>query len=112
MGDGLAQSCARVRATSLSLLERLAANPTDAFAGATPYLTMLGQLVGGWSIVSQAVAAKRRIDEGDSDARLSAKIVTAQFYVEQLLPSGDALESAVLASADSLMSLGVDQFSS
>lgn len=111
MGELLAQSCGRVREVSVALIGRLSENPTDAFAGATPYLTMLGQLAGGWSIVGQAVAAHRRIEAGDTDERLAAKIVTAKFYVEQLLPSGDALEAAVLASGDTLMTLSAEQFS-
>ena len=110
MGNELASSAASVRATTSKLGERLASNPADAFAGATPYLRMLGQLVGGWSLVRQALAAQRRIDEGDSDQRLAAKLVTAAFYCEQLLPIAAAQEPAVLASSDVLMALTPEQF--
>lgn len=106
----LGSANAVVRATTAKLLARLSDNPADAFAGATPYLTMIGQLLGGWSLIRQAIAAQRRIDAGDDDARLAAKVVTATFYCEQLLPLVVSLEPAVLAPADTLMALGPDAF--
>lgn len=110
MGAALASANGTVRATTMKLVERLAANPADAFAGATPYLRMLGQLVGGWTLVSQAIAAQRRLDGGEQDDRLDTKLVTAGFYCEQLLPLAGAQEAAALASADALMTLTADQF--
>lgn len=110
LGESLAASTALVRSTTTNLLERLGENPADAFAGATPFATMLGQLVGGWSILRQAIAAHRRIESGDDDPRLRTKITTASFYIEQLLAIGDAQMSAVLAPAATLMSLTPEQF--
>ncbi len=101
-----------VRATTAKLLDRLAGNPADAFAGATPYLTMIGQLMGGWSMLRQAIAAQDRLDAGSDDPRLEAKLVTAAFYCEQLLPLTAALEPSVLASSDQLMALTPEQFAS
>lgn len=111
MGHALRISNDSVRATSAALLERLASEPADAFAGATPYLTMLGQHTGGWALVWQAIAANRRIAAGDDDPRLAAKLHTASFYCEQLLPQAAAQAPAVLASADALLALSVEQFS-
>ena len=110
MGSSLQSSSSTVRATTTKLVERLSSNPADAFAGATPYLKMLGQLVGGWTLVRQAIAAQRRLDEGEVDDRLDAKLVTASFYCEQLLPLAAAQVGAVLASADVLMQLRPEQF--
>jgi len=110
MGANLATSAATVRATTEKLLERLSSSPADAFAGATPYLRMLGQLAGGWALVLQALAAQRRIDGGDGDPRLEAKLVTARFYCDQLLPLTGAQEAAVLGQADVLMALSPEQF--
>lgn len=110
MGAALATAASTVRATTVKLLERTASSPGDAFAGATPYLRMLGTLVGGWSIVLQAQAAQRRIDDGESDDRLDAKLVTASFYCEQLLPQAAAQEAAVLAGLDVLTALDAERF--
>ncbi len=110
MGTTLRASNEVVRQTSATLLERLAARPADAFAGATPYLTMLGQHAGGWTLVRQALAANRRMADGDDDHRLAAKLHTAAFYCEQLLPLASAQAPAVLGSADALLALTVEQF--
>ena len=110
MGARLRSSTDRARHTTTQVLERLSTEPVDAFAGATPYLSMMGHLVGGWSLLRQAIAAQARIDDGQDDHRLSAKVMTATFYMEQLLPTGDAFESAVLAPASALMTLTPEQF--
>ncbi len=105
MGQALAEASTIVRATTTELMASLGADPIDAFAGATPYLKMLGQLTGGWSLVLQALAAQRRLDAGESDERLSAKILTADFYCEQLLPLAGAQRGAVVAPAGALTDL-------
>ena len=71
---------------------------------------MLGQLLGGWSIVRQALAAQRRIDAGDGDSRLTDKLVTADFYCQQLLPFAAAQEAAVLGGVDVLAAIDADNF--
>lgn len=111
MGSALDASNALVERTTASLLVMLGEQPVDTFAGATPFLRMLGQHLGAWSLVQQAIAATRRMDSGDTDPRLPAKVHTARFYCEQLLPIGAAQEAAVLGKADMLLSLGAEQFS-
>ncbi len=110
MGDALMETSAKVREVTVKVLERLGANPADAFAGATPYLTMLGELAGGWSIVMQANAAQSRIDQGETDERLAAKVVTAGFYCDQLLPLALGREASVLAPADVLSNFDATMF--
>ena len=66
---------------------------------------MLGQLAGGWVLVRQALAAQRHIDAGTSDTELAAKLTTAAFYCEQLLPLAAAQQGAVFGSVDAVMSL-------
>jgi len=110
MGAALAAATQSVESTTSKLVEQLGDAPIDAFAGATPYLKMLGQVVGGWVLVRQAIAARALLDAGTSDDRLEAKITTASFYCEQLLPLADAQAPAVLAGASTLMVLSADQF--
>lgn len=112
MGSALASANSMVRATTTKLVEQMASSPIDAFAGATPYLQMVGQLLGGWSLVRQALAAKRRLDGGERDDRLEAKLITAQFYCEQLLPLAAAHEPAILSGSSTLMALPAEQFAS
>ena len=59
----------------------------DNAAGATPYLRMFGVTLGGWLLARQAVAAAERLTAGDGDpVFLNAKIATARFFAEQILP--------------------------
>ncbi len=78
-------------------------DPDDIAAGATPYLRLMGLTLGGWLLADQAlVAADRRVaGEGDA-AFLNAKIATARFYAEQLLPQAAALLGPVTRGAAGL----------
>jgi hypothetical protein len=87
-------------------------DPNDAMAGATPYLRMFGQLVGGWLLARLALGAQRRIDAGEGDAtHLGTKVVAARFYAEQLLPIARAQMGAVMAGKADLFEIPADAFS-
>ena len=83
---------------------RLAAGEyQDALAGATPYLEMFGTVVGGWMMAKSGLAARRLLDAGEGDADfLRAKVATARFYGEQILPEAASLLGAVTAGASVL----------
>jgi len=106
IGDTLTAAVADLRTATAHLT---AASTTDALAGATPYLRMAGLVAGGWMMSRQAVAARRRLDAGDGDpAFLAAKVVTARFYCEQMLPAARGHLAAVLAPADDLLAVAAD----
>ena len=78
----------------------------DSAAGATPYLRMFGLTIGGALLARQAAEAARRLEEGEGDAAfLKAKIATARFYMEQLLPAAPALLGPVTRGADLLYTI-------
>jgi hypothetical protein len=79
-------------------------NPDDIAAGATPYLRMMGVTLGGWLLARQALAASAGLANGP-DAFLSAKIVTARFFAEQLLPQVAALLGPVTRGGAGLFAL-------
>jgi alkylation response protein AidB-like acyl-CoA dehydrogenase len=110
LGVALTAAVDSAEATTKAVAERLGSSPLEAFAGATPYLNMLGHVVGGWVMVRQAQAAQRRIDAGATDPRLAAKVTTASFYCEQLLPKAQGFQPAALAGSADLMALGAEQF--
>jgi 3-(methylthio)propanoyl-CoA dehydrogenase len=86
--------------------------PNDVFAGATPYLRVFATVVGGWLLAKGAAAAQASIDAGEGDDFLAAKVVTARFYAEQLLPQVAGLAGAVTAGADDLYALSPEQLAS
>jgi alkylation response protein AidB-like acyl-CoA dehydrogenase len=85
-------------------------DPNQAAAGATPYLNMLGTVAGGYFLAKSALAASRLLEAGNADQEfLEAKIATARFYAEQLLPLGTALLGPVTAGKENLFSIDPNQ---
>ena len=62
-------------------------NLVAALAGSVPFLRLAGTALGGWLLARGAMAAQGRLATRDGDpAFLEAKIVTARFYAEVILP--------------------------
>ncbi len=79
------------------------ADPLQALAGATPYLRIFGIVTGGWLIARQALAARGELVAGSDDtAYLQAKITTARYYAEQVLPTAAGLVPSVQAGSSVL----------
>ena len=91
---------------SATLWLAAANNPDDVAAGATPYLRMMGLTLGGWLLAKQAVTAQHMLIAGLGDEGfLNAKIATARFYAEQLLPQVGALSGPVTRGAATLYAI-------
>ena len=81
----------------------------DAAAGAQPYCRLFGFTMGAWLLAEQAAEAAARLERGEGDAEfLNAKIATARFFAEQLLPEGTALLPAVMAGQGALYEVAVE----
>lgn len=94
------------------LLERGAADPNDALAGATPYLRMFAQTVGGWLHARAALAAQRLLASGDGSFEpplLQAKLDLARFYADNLLPLAPGLLGAATAGAGELFAIPAER---
>ena len=84
-------------------------NPDDVAAGATPYLRMMGLTLGGWLLARQALVAADHLARGTGDpAFLNAKIATARFFAEQILPQVGALSAPVTRGAAGLYAISED----
>jgi hypothetical protein len=78
----------------------------DNAAGAVPYLRMFGVTLGGWLLARQAVTAATRLAAGEGDpAFLTAKIATARFYAEQILPQVTALLGPATRGASTMFAI-------
>jgi hypothetical protein len=86
-------------------------NARVAHAGAVPYLELWGTVVGGWQLGRAALIAARQLAAGEGDAKfLSAKILTARFYADYLLPRAAGLAHSVTEGGESALAIGVEQF--
>ena len=90
---------------------QLGADVRDALGGATPFLRLASQTVGGWLLGGAALVAQRELDAGRGDrAYLEGKVVTARFYADNLLPLVKGLLDPVRAGAADLLALEPAQF--
>ena len=108
--SNLTDSLNAVEEATAWLTEKGTEDPIQAISGATPYLRMLGQLVGGWFLARLAIGAKNNEDIGDPDFR-NSKMTVAKFYAEQLLPLTRAQLGAVTAGSSDLFAVPEELFS-
>jgi alkylation response protein AidB-like acyl-CoA dehydrogenase len=85
-------------------------DPNAVFAGSVPYLKLAGIVLGGWQMARAQLAAAARRDE--DPAFHDAKIATARFYAEHVLPQAAALEVAIVNAkgGEGVLALSEDQF--
>ena len=101
----LAAALNAVRGTTQWIMEH-AGNQVDVLSGATPFLRQVSMLVGGYCMAKSALLA---LDAGDLDAdTVAAKVGTARFFLEQLLPQIHGLSGAVMGDSAMLMSFDAD----
>ena len=84
-----------------------------AIAGAVAFdfLMLVGDVAGAHQMAKSALVATRRLAAGDSERSfLEAKLVTARFYLEHVLPRAAGRLAAVRAGADTVMALSEEQF--
>jgi hypothetical protein len=111
IGVRLAESVSAVRAAVDWIVPAYGTNPRAAHAVSVPYLKLWGLVAGGWQLGRGALLAARHLAAGDGDARfLSAKMHTARYYAEALLPQVSSLAQAVTGAGESALSLASEQF--
>lgn len=84
------------------------ANVNAVFAGSVPYLMLAGNLMAGYSLARGLLAAESLKASDPAFAR--AKIVTARFYAEHILPRTAALRDAIVGGAGSALALPLEAF--
>jgi hypothetical protein len=77
------------------------------FAGAVPFLKLMGIVAGGWQMARAALAAEKKLGSGDK-AFYAAKIATARFYADQVLVQAPALRDTVVKGASAVMAVPED----
>ena len=83
-------------------------NPNTAFAGAVPFLKLMGIVAGGWQMARAALAAQNK--KSEDPAFYEAKIATARFYADHVLVQAPALRNTVVNGAAGVMALSEEQF--
>ena len=93
------------------LLATYPSNMKAASAGAVPFLKLFGTVAGGWQMARASLIAKKRLDEETDDYDFyRAKLGTARFYAEHILPLAQAYRHEVVDGSTSVLALEEAQF--
>jgi acyl-CoA dehydrogenase len=117
-GENLQAAIDTTRTATEHLVERLTPDPRAVLSASTPYLRLLGTVVCGGLLARAALAAMPAADDDARDpagemalevAFRQAKVVSARFFGEQILPTAVGLLGAITAGADDLFALAPEQ---
>ena len=105
----LGQSLAHLQEASMWFMQNAMAKPDNAGAGSYDYMHLFGLVALGymWCRIAEAALAKK----GDASAqRMAAKLVTARFFMERMLPETATRLARIQSGAASTMELPADAF--
>ncbi|GGE82436.1 MULTISPECIES: acyl-CoA dehydrogenase C-terminal domain-containing protein [Sphingomonas] len=107
----LEKAAGDLQTASMWLMQNGMANPNNAGAAAYPYMTMMGVVTLGWMWLKMVRASSAAIAAGEGDRTFhEAKLVTARFYAERVLPDTGSLRRKIEGGADAIMALPVEAF--
>ncbi len=107
----LEKATGELQAAAMWLMKHGMADPNQAGAAAYSFMTLMGIVVLGWMWLKMALASGAAIAAGDGDRGFhEAKLVTARFFAERMLPDAGALRRKIEGGAESLMALPVEAF--
>jgi hypothetical protein len=107
--EPLAKALGHLQQATMWFMQNAIAKPDNAGAGATDYMHLLGLVVLGYMWCRIAAAAQRKVADNDS-GRMNAKLVTARFFMERMLPETAAYLARIQSGAASLMELPAEAF--
>ena len=109
--DNLKQAVDGLDRATQWLVDTFPKDPNAVAAVSVPFLKLWGTVAGGWLMARAALIAEAKLSAGAGDADFyHAKIVTARFYAEHILPQAAALSAEVMNGAGSALALTEAQF--
>jgi alkylation response protein AidB-like acyl-CoA dehydrogenase len=109
--EALEKALGQLQAATMWLAQNGFQNPNHVGAGAYPYMQLTGVVAVGLMWLRMAKASVAALAEGAEDAKFyEAKLVTARFYAERVLPDAGALRRKIEAGSDALMTLEPEMF--
>jgi alkylation response protein AidB-like acyl-CoA dehydrogenase len=100
-----------LQAATMYFLQNGMTNPDNVGAGAHSYMHLMGIVAVGLMWLRMAVAASKLKAAGEGDtAFLDAKLTTARFYAERIMPRAGSLRREIEGGAEALMALPPEMF--
>jgi 3-(methylsulfanyl)propanoyl-CoA dehydrogenase len=107
--EPVATALGHLQQATMWFMQNAMTKPDNAGAGATDYMHLFGLVVLGYMWCRIAAAAHRKL-AADSSGRMSAKLVTARFFMERMLPETATHLARIQSGAGSVMELPAEAF--
>ena len=108
IGRALSTALVSQEQSTQLVLRALQADTSVAMGASFDYMMQTGYLLGGWHLARSALVALARLREGSDNPFYGAKIATAGYYAEQLLPRCAAHAGAVAGADGNLQSFPLE----
>ncbi len=109
--DGVLASAEALEEATIWVAQSVKAELVTALAGSVPFLRLAGTALGGWLLARSALVAQNRLATRDGDpAFMEAKLITARFYAEVILPPALAQLGPLQAAGRTVFALREEQF--
>jgi acyl-CoA dehydrogenase len=107
--EPVGKALGHLQQATMWFMQNAMGKPDNAGAGATDYMHLFGLVVLGymWCRIAAAAHAKRA---ADASGRMNAKLVTARFFMERMLPETAAHLARIQSGAGSVMELPAEAF--
>ncbi len=80
-------------------------------ASAVPYLMLAGTVCGGWMMARAALAAAAQLEAGGGDTDfLNAKLLTARFFADHIMPFSNGYAETVVNGSSSVLAMEENYF--
>jgi alkylation response protein AidB-like acyl-CoA dehydrogenase len=100
-----------LQTSTMWLMQNGLANPDNAGAGSTVYMHQMGIVILGLMWLRMARAAQNALAAGTDDkAFMEAKLMTARFFSERIMPDTGALRRKLEAGSEVIMAMPVEAF--
>jgi len=101
-----------LQAATMWLMQNAMARPDNAGAASTDYMHLFGLVALGYMWGQMAKAAQERLDAGagEKTAYFEAKLATARYFMERVMPETAAHLARIQTGADTLMALPAEVF--
>ncbi|TDE40716.1 acyl-CoA dehydrogenase [Antarcticimicrobium sediminis] len=78
-------------------------DPNAAYGASVPYLMLAGNLMAGWQLARSLLVAEAALARGEETEFMAAKIATARFYGDHILPETETQRLRITEGAESLL---------
>ena len=111
MFEALEKAFGALQLSTGTIAQKGMADPEEAAAAATDYLRLIGLVAMAYTFAKASLIARARISEGGEDADFyKAKLATAQFFFDRVLPGATAAFLAIKSGKKSLMAMDAEAF--